>query len=328
MDNMLTVSSSPHLRDEVSVKKIMWTVGCVLLPAVAFGVYKFGIGALLVVLTCVIAAVASEYVSQKVLKKKVTIDDGSAFVTGLLLAMTLPPNLPLYMAALGSIFAIVVCKHTMGGLGYNIFNPALAARAALIVSWPVAMTTWTDIKYIGADAVSKATPLGVASEEGFSSLMKLYNDSPMALYTDMLFGMKNGSLGEISAILIAIGGCYLLYKKYIKWQIPVITILSVAVFGWMFTGETLFTGDPIFNVLSGGVILGAFFMATDYVTAPMTSKGQIIFAVGVGAITIIIRTFGAYPEGVCYAILLMNSLTPIIDRYTKPRIFGVARRAA
>lgn len=322
MHTMLTASSSPHIRSSVTTQRIMWTVVATLTPVMIFGVYNFGIRSFFLMITSIATAVICEYAYEKLLKKKITINDGSAVLTGLLLAMTLPPTLPFYMVAIGAAFAIIVAKHSMGGLGYNVFNPALAARAALTLSWPVAMTTWSGMSYL--DATTTATPLHIVSFEGYESLLHMFS-TKLALYWEMFLGTKNGSLGETSGLFILLGGLFLLYKGYVKWQVPVFMILTVAVSSWIFNGETLFTGDPILGILTGGVMLGAFFMATDYATTPITPKGRIIFAIGVGLLTVLIRTKGAYPEGVCYAILLMNSLTPLIDKITKPKVFGSSR---
>ncbi len=315
MEKLLTVSSSPHIRAAVSTQKIMLAVCAALFPAAAFGVYRFGYKALLLIITSMVSAVLFEYLCQKIMKKTITITDGSAALTGLLLALTLPPELPLYMAVFGAFVAIVIAKHSMGGLGYNIFNPALIGRAVLVASWPVDMTRFTPLT---ADAQTSATALAVLKEEGFTNVVDMFG-SNSALYKDMLIGNVNGSIGEVSAILLIIGGVALIAMKYVKWHIPTFMIASVAILS-MIAGV-----DPVFGVLSGGVILGAFFMATDYVTAPMTVKGQIIFAIGAGALTVLIRQVGAYPEGVCYAILLMNVVTPLIDRFTHPRVFGYVK---
>lgn len=317
---MYTVSASPHIKSKDSVKKIMWSVNLALAPAAIFGIWYFGAPALINILVGIIAAVASEYIVQKIRKVKVTILDGSAFLTGLLLAMCLPPEIPYYMTAVGAAIAIVVAKHSMGGLGYNIFNPAHIGRAALMVSWPVAMTTWTKMT-TAADAVSSATPLSILKLQGYDKLVETFG-SNSALYKAMLLGTRNGSIGETCTILLVLGGLFLLYKKIINWQIPVFMIGTVAVATWVFGPSGLFTGDPVFHMMAGGLVIGAFFMATDMVTIPITKKGQIIFAVGAGLITSLIRLKGGYPEGVCYSILLMNAVTPLIDRYVKPKIYG------
>ncbi|HSN58878.1 MAG TPA: RnfABCDGE type electron transport complex subunit D [Clostridiaceae bacterium] len=323
-DKLLSVSTSPHLRADDNIAKIMWTVNIALAPAALFGAYWFGLNALMVMLVGIASAVGFEYMIQKIRKKTITINDGSAFLTGLLLAMCLPPTVPLYMPFLGSFIAIVVAKHSMGGLGYNIFNPAHIGRAALMVSWPVAMTTWSALTVTGVDVVSSATPLNVLKQQGYDSLLAMFGGQT-AMYTNMFIGTRNGSIGETSTALLILGGAFLMYKKIVKWEIPVVMIATVGILAWIFGPTGMMTGDPIFHMMAGGLIIGAFFMATDMVTVPLTRKGQIIFAVGAGALTVLIRLKGGYPEGVCYSILLMNSVTPLIDRFVQPVKFGARR---
>jgi electron transport complex protein RnfD len=323
--NIFTISSSPHVRCDESVSKIMWSVCLALTPAAVFGVFNFGIHALEVIITGIIAAVVTEYFVEKVRNKPITITDGSAFLTGLLLSMCLPPDIPLYMVAIGSFIAIAIAKHSMGGLGQNIFNPAHIGRASLMVCWPVAMTTWSKLSASGVDAVTTATPLGILKLQGYSKLVETFGGQG-ALYKAMFLGTRNGSIGETSTILLVLGGLYLIYKKYINWQIPVVMIATVGILTWAFGGTAgLFTGDPVFHMMAGGLVIGAFFMATDMVTIPMTIKGQVIFALGAGALTSLIRLKGGYPEGVCYSILLMNAVTPLIDKFTQPVKFGTRR---
>ena len=317
---MNTVSSSPHISSNETVPKIMWNVSLALAPAAIFGIIYFKTNALIIILASILAAVATEYLISKFRKIPVTISDGSAFLTGLLMAMCMPPTLPAYMAALGAIVAVAIGKHSMGGLGQNIFNPAHIGRAAVMVSWPVAMTTWSSIK-TSADVVTSATPLNILKMQGYDALINTFGTQG-ELYKALLLGTRNGSIGETCTILLVLGGAYLIYKKYINWQIPAIMIATVGLLTWIFGKEGFFTGDPIFNMMAGGLIIGAFFMATDMVTMPITKKGQIIFAIGAGLITALIRLKGGYPEGVCYSILLMNALTPLIDRFTKPTKFG------
>jgi electron transport complex protein RnfD len=259
----------------------------------------------------------------------VTISDGSAVLTGLLLAMTLPPTIPWYMPVLGSVVAIGIAKHTLGGLGYNIFNPAHVGRALLLLSWPVSMTTWevTKLGAHAADAVSGATPLGILKMQGHDALVASFGTQD-ALYQAMFFGTRGGSLGETSVLLLLIGGVYLILRRYVNWQIPAVMIGTVGLLTWAFGGpQGLFTGDAVFHMMAGGLVIGAFFMATDMVTIPMTTWGKVIFAAGVGALTALIRLKGGYPEGVCYAILLMNAVTPLIDRYLVPKKFGSPAKA-
>jgi len=311
----LIVSSSPHLRDNESVSKIMWNVVLALMPATIFSVFNFGLAALLTLLVTIASAVLAEALIQKWQKVEVTVNDGSAFLTGLLLALTLPPTIPWYMPILGAVVAIGIAKHTLGGLGYNIFNPAHVGRALLLLSWPISMTTWA-VTQLGphtgaADAVTGPTPLGLLKMQGHDALVASFG-SQSDLYQAMFFGFRGGSLGETSTLLLLVGGLYLIARRYVKWHVPVFMIGTVG----------LLTGDGLFHMMAGGLVIGAFFMATDMVTIPTTKLGQVLFAVGVGALTTLIRLKGGYPEGVCYAILLMNAVTPLIDRYLVPVKFG------
>ncbi len=331
----LIVTSSPHVHDTESVTKIMWIVNLTLLPAAIFSVINFGLPALITMLICIIGSVAFEAAIQYWRKVEITVKDGSAVLTGLLLAMCLPANIPWYIPLVGAFAAIAIAKHTMGGLGHNIFNPAHIGRAFVMASYPVAMTTWA-VSRIGSkgdfsgamgsisslDMVTAATPLGILKQQGYQALVDSFG-SQAAMYKALLIGNRGGSLGETSAVLLILGGLVLIAKKYIKWQVPVVMIGTVGLLTWILGGkEGLFTGDPILHMISGGLIIGAFFMATDMVTTPITTKGQIIFAVGCGVITTFIRLYGGYPEGVCYSILLMNALTPLIDRFVYPKKFG------
>ena len=312
------LNSSPHLHTTKSVDKIMWSVIIALIPAMMMSFYYFGISAAWMVLTCVVASLITEIVMNYMKGEKITISDGSAIITGILLALTLPPSFRLSSAALGAIVAISLGKHIFGGLGYNIFNPTLLGRAFLQASFPVAITTWSNpitAKYSTIDAVSTATPLGAFKFE------KVLTD-----YSDLLIGNISGSLGETSAIAILVGGIFLLILKNADWRIPLSFIGSVFILGsifWLF--NPIQYPDPVFHLLSGGLLFGAFFMATDMVTSPITPKGAWIFGIGAGILVIIIRLFGGLPEGVMYSILLMNGATPLINRYTRPRIFGERR---
>ncbi len=300
-------SSSPHIRARDDAQSIMWWVVIALLFPCASAVYFFGARAIVLIVFTTAVAIGTEAAFQRVLGKPITIKDGSAAVTGVLLALILPPALPLWMAAVGAIVAIALVKQLFGGLGYNIFNPALAARAVLLASWPVAMTTWTQ----PLDAVTAATPL---------FLMKM--GQPVPDYLTLFLGNRAGSLGETSALMILIGAAILFWRKIIDWPIPVAYIGTVY-------GLSLILGkDPLFHVISGGLLLGAFFMATDYVTAPVTTMGRLIFGVGCGIMTVLIRLYGGFPEGVNYSILLMNILTPLIDTYARPRLFGEIKKHA
>jgi electron transport complex protein RnfD len=297
----LVVSSSPHIRSEETVQRIMLDVIIALLPAAAASVYFFGMGTLAIMLTGILAAVATEAAIQKIRNKPVTINDGSAVITGLLLALTLPPALPLWMVAAGAVVAIGIGKQVYGGLGCNPFNPALVGRAFLIVSFPVHMTTWIS----PLDGVTSATPLGMMKMEGIKTG-----------YMELFLGNVGGSLGETSALLLVLGGAYLIYRGVIDWRIPVSYLGTVAAL-------TMILGhDPLFHVLAGGLMLGAFFMATDMVTTPLTKLGRIIFGIGAGVLVVIIRLYGGYPEGVLFSILLMNIFTPIIDKFIRPRVYG------
>jgi electron transport complex protein RnfD len=319
IDNLM-VSASPHIRCDESISKIMWSVNAALAPAALFSIFNFGMPAFVNLVVCIVAAVVTEYLILKWQNKPMVIGDGSAFLTGLLLAMNIPATLPWYMPLAGSIFAIAVAKHTMGGLGFNIFNPALIGRAFILASWPIAMTTWPISRdMVGkVDGLTSATPLGILKLQGYEKLVATFGDQA-AMYKSLFLGERAGSMGETSAILLLLGGIYLIYKGYIKWQVPIIMIGTVGAL------TAAFGGDPLFHMMSGGLILGAFYMATDMVTIPITTKGQIIFAVGAGALTVLIRLQGGYPEGVCYAILLMNCVTPLIDRLVRPVKYGARR---
>lgn len=303
----LETSVSPHIRARDDVKSIMWWVVAALLFPCASATYFFGVRALVLIVFTAAAAIATEAAFQWILKKPVTIKDGSAAITGVLLALVLPPTLPLWMAAVGAIVAIALVKQLFGGLGFNIFNPALAARAVLLASWPVAMTAWTK----PLDAVTTATPL---------FLMKM--GQPVPDYLTLFLGNRAGSLGETSALMILIGAAILFSKRIIDWPIP------TAYIGTVYEMSLILGQDPLFHVISGGLLLGAFFMATDYVTSPVTTEGRLIFGVGCGIMTVLIRLYGGFPEGVNYSILIMNMLTPIIDTYTRPRIFGEIKKHA
>ncbi|MDR3270146.1 MAG: RnfABCDGE type electron transport complex subunit D [Peptococcaceae bacterium] len=317
----LLVSSSPHILSNDSTRKIMWTVIIALVPAIVFAIYYFGLPAFQTLAIGGISAVVFEVIVQKIRRKPITVSDGSALLCGLLLAMCLPPQVPVYLPIVGSFLAIVVAKHAMGGLGQNIFNPAHIGRAALMVSWPVAMTSWTKMQSV-VDTVTTATPLNILKMQGYEALIDTFG-SQTEMYKALFFGLRNGSIGETSAFLLLIGGVFLIYKRYIDWVAPVCMIATVGILTWLFGGSNgIGSGDPLFHMMAGGLIIGAFFMITDYVTTPITRKGKIIFAVGAGTITVIIRLIGGYPEGVCYSILLMNCVTPLIDRFIQPGQYG------
>jgi len=311
MPDKLLVSTSPHIYKKDSVGRIMWLVNLSLLPGGIAGVYIFGLDALRVIVLGVVTAVLSEALLQKLTKRKISILDGSAFLTGLLLAYNLPPNVPFWIPVAGSFFAIAIGKQVFGGLGQNIFNPALAGRVFLMASWPKYMTTF--VLPFNCDGVTGATPLAMLKEgKGIEALS----------YLDLFLGRRGGCIGEVCIAVLLLGAAFLLIRGIISWHIPVSYLATAAISTWVFGAQGFFSGDWLFHLLSGGLILGAFFMATDYVTSPLTKKGQLIFGVGCGLLTAIIRLWGGYPEGVSYAILIMNAATPIIDRYTKNRIYG------
>jgi len=288
----------------------MLDVVIALIPATIAAVVFFRWNAVLIILASVLSAVVTEALIQKLMKREITIGDWSAVITGMLLAFNLPPSVPLWIPIIGSAFAIAVVKQLFGGLGHNFMNPALAARAVLLTSWPVRMTAWTAP---GVDAVSTVTPLAILKGTEAGQLPGLW---------DMIVGNIGGTIGETSALALLLGAAYLLYRGVINWKIPFTFIGTVAFMTWMLGGDGFFAGNALYHVFAGGLILGAFFMATDYVSSPVTPKGQIIMGVGCGVLTSLIRIYGGYPEGVSYSILLMNLATPLIDRLTVPRVFG------
>ncbi|NLN64760.1 MAG: RnfABCDGE type electron transport complex subunit D [Clostridiaceae bacterium] len=312
MENRLFVSSSPHLRENASTRKIMLDVIIALLPAVVAGIWFFGMRAALVIIVTVAAAVLTEYLMRLGLKREQTVSDLSAVVTGLLLALNLPPSIPIWIAIVGSVIAIALIKQLFGGLGQNFMNPALGARVMLVVAWAGRMTTWTDPV---TDAVATATPLGALKEGTLQSFS----------YSELFWGNIAGCIGETSAFAILLGCAWLLARKVITWRIPVFFVGTVALLTWVLGPDGLFTGDPLYHILAGGLMLGAVFMATDYVTNPITRKGRIIFAIGCGVLTSLFRLYGNMPEGVSFAIILMNIVTPLIDRHTVPVSFGGER---
>lgn len=319
-ESKLIVSASPHLWAEDTVPLIMWDVIIALLPATIVGLAIFGLPALFVTLTCIFVAVVVEGLCQRVMGRKVTITDGSAVVTGLLLALNLPSGSPLWMAAVGSVVAIILGKQVYGGLGNNPFNPALVARVFLLISWPLQMTTWLEptLGQSGLDAVTKATPLGVLKEEGIEAAAQI----PLI---HSFLGNVGGCIGEVSVLALSIGAIYLFWRGHITWHIPLTFIAGLALFTgifWLYDNTQYI--NPIYHLLNGGLFLGAFFMATDMVTTPITTRGMIIFGLGCGLITGVIRLFGGYPEGVSFSILLMNALTPLLDRweFTHPAKYG------
>jgi len=325
----LIVSPSPHIHAGQSTRSIMLDVLIALIPAMLVSVYAYGWGALMLILVSVVSCALVEYFSAKyLLKRPMKGCDPSAAVTGVLLALNLPPAAPWWVAVIGSIVAIGIAKMTFGGLGQNIFNPAIVGRVFLLVSFPVIMTSWdASGSWFAVDAFSGATPLG-AVKEGLSRGLAL-SDIPAystLTFKEQFFFNVGGSAGELSALALILGFIYLLVRRVIKPTIPVTIVATVFVMTGIFNliNPDLYTG-PLFNIFSGGLLLGAIFMATDYVTSPMTTKGQIIFAVGIGVLTVLIRYFGSYPEGVSFAILIMNCCVPLLNKYCKPRRFGEAK---
>ncbi len=315
MQNRFVVSTSPHIHSRESSAKAMWMVLLALIPAGIAGVLIFGFSALKIMLISVFTCVITEALIEKLSHKKITINDGSAVLTGLLLAYNLSSSVPFWIPVIGGVFAITIAKLAFGGLGKNIFNPALAARAFLLASWPKHMTEF--IRPFAPDAVASATPLMMLKEAKADNLVQMGLS-----YWDLFLGKRSGCLGEVCIVALLIGAVYLLWKGYIWWQTPVSFILTVGTLSWIFSSAGTFKGDFIFSILSGGLVLGAFFMATDYVTTPLTKTGQLIFGLGCGILTFVIRRFGGYPEGVSYSILMMNAAVPLIDRYIKPIRYG------
>ena len=315
INQIMTVSSPPHMYGTDTIEARMRDVLIALVPAFCFALYHYGIKAFYTTAIAVIAALLAEYLFQRVMNKPVTINDFSASITGVLLAFNLPPDVPLWLPAVGSFFAIIVVKQLFGGLGSNFVNPALAARAFLLASFPVYMTSWT----FSPDSVTSATYLAMIKQDP--------NFAPnVSDYMALLFGKVGGSLGETSAVALLIGGVYLLVRRIINWRIPVFYIGSFAVFAFIFGRTGFFSGhDILFEVLNGGLIMGAFFMATDYATSPITPGGKIVMGIGCGFITVLIRFFGGYPEGVCFSIIIMNLFVPLIDKYIRPRVYGRKR---
>jgi len=309
---MTIVAPAPHAKGKGSVPKVMYLVIAALLPAVFASIFFFGTAAMVTIMVAVFSAMVAEFACNKVMKTGLTIDDGSAILTGLLLALTLPPSFPILLTALGSVVAIVFGKQVFGGLGANIFNPALIGRAFLQASFPVKMTTWTLPAFAGADAVSGATPLGLMKFEGIGTQLK-----------PLLIGNIGGCIGETSAIALLVGGLILVILRVADWRVPLSYMGTVFLFSgalWLINPEMY--PDPVFMLLSGGLILGAFFMATDMVTSPVTPLGTWIYGIGMGIILVVIRLWGGLPEGVMYSILFMNGLVPLLNRWTRPKYFG------
>lgn len=326
MEQKLVITPSPHIHSGDSMQKIMWTVVWAMIPTWLVGVYYFGLGAVQVTAVAVAAVLFFEWaITKHILKRTPTLMDGSAMVTGILLAMNLPSNLPVYMVIIGAFVAIAIGKLSFGGLGQNLFNPALVGRVFLLISFPAAMTTWPVPKAltIVPDGTTGATVLGILKEgvRNGEKVPDLLHQMPSMM--DMFLGKMGGSFGEISAIAILLGLAYMMYKKVVTWHIPVsmvgTVVIITGIMHWVNPDQYV---GPLFHVLTGGLLLGAVFMATDMVASPMTRKGQLVYGAGIGLITVVIRLWGAYPEGVSFAILLMNGWSPLISRYMKPRRYG------
>lgn len=323
----LIASSSPHIRSSESTRTIMMDVIIAMIPALAMSVFVFGFRALALTLVSVAACVFWEWGYRKLLKKPQSIGDLSAVVTGMLLAFVCPPTLPYWTIIIGAFFAIVVVKQLYGGIGCNFLNPALAGRAALLASYATAMTTWavpmSKLSAFGsnADAVTSSTPLAMMKNGDFATLTSTYS------VVDMFLGRVGGSLGEVSALMLLLGGVYLVIRKVISWHIPVAYIATVAILTLIAAPAGISGVDyMLYNVFGGGLMLGSIFMATDYATSPVTKPGQIIFGIGCGLLTCFIRRFGSYPEGVCYSILIMNCTTWLLDKYIRPTIYGAPKK--
>jgi electron transport complex protein RnfD len=322
---LLTVSPSPHVHTELTVPQIMRGVVFAMMPAFAFSIYNFGLGAVYVTFLAIIFCIAIEYgIAKFLLHKPASIYDGSAIITGMLLAFNVPSNLPWYLIFIGSAVSIGIGKMSFGGLGNNPFNPALVGRVFLLLSFPVQMTSWpTAGPTWSLDAVTSATPLGILKDgmRGGEPMEKLMGEMPS--YSDFFFGLQGGSLGEMSAFALLLGLIYMLYRKIVTWHIPVSMIATVAIMtGIFWLIDPSKYANPLFHVLTGGVMLGAVFMATDYVTSPFTHRGMLIFGFGIGVLTVLIRLFGSYPEGVSFAILIMNAFVPMINRFVKQPRYG------
>ena len=323
----LIASSSPHIRSGEDTRSIMLDVIIALIPALCMSVYVFGFQALVLTIISIAACVFWEWAYRKVMKKSSAVGDLSAVVTGMLLAFVCPVSLPWWMIVVGAFFSIVVVKQLYGGIGCNFLNPALAGRAALLACYASAMTTWVlpgeKLALFGsaADVATGATPLAMLKEGSFEALMETYS------VTDMFLGKIGGSLGEVSALMLLLGGVYLLIRKIISWHTPVAYIATVAIICLISAPEGMGAVDyMLYNVFGGGLMLGAIFMATDYATSPVTKPGQLIFGIGCGLLTVFIRRFGSYPEGVCYSILVMNCCTWLLDKYIRPTIYGAPKK--
>jgi len=316
MNDKLLLSTSPHIHKKESIARIIWIVFLSLLPSGIAGIFIFGPRALWIIIACIVTAVSTEVIIMLLRHKRITIIDGSAVLTGLLLAYNLPSSLPIWMACVGSFFAIAIAKQAFGGLGRNIFNPALAGRAFLLIAWPKYMVNFTR-PFIYADSVTSATPLALIKDG------KVENIYQMGItYLDLFLGNRGGCIGEVCIICLLAGALFLLLRRIISWHIPLSFIFTLGLLTWLWGGTKPGEADILFSLMAGGLVLGAFFMATDYVTSPLTRKGQLIFGFGCGLLTFVIRKWGGYPEGVSFAILMMNATVPLLDRFCRPRIYG------
>lgn len=318
---MKVVSLSPHIHSGNDTSKIMRDVVIALVPTLVFSLYLYKLEALMITAVSVLTCILTEWVINRyLLKKSNTITNWSATVTGVLLAFNLPPSIPLWIVVIGGIVAIGVAKMSYGGLGKNLFNPAIVGRVFLLISFPVQMTSYPDTA--GLDAISGATPLSFV-KEAVAKGADLTQIMPSDYMTNIVYGFKDGSMGEMGGLLLILGGLYLLFRKVITWHIPVAVLGSMAAFSAiLYAVDPTHFINPFFHIFTGGALLGALFMATDYVTSPMNKSGQIIYGIGIGVITILIRVWGAYPEGISFAILIMNAVVPLINMYVKPRRFA------
>ena len=321
----LIATSNPHIRNSDTTRSIMLDVVIAMLPALAFACFNFGIKALSLTVVSVVGCMFFEWLYRAIMKKPQSVGDLSAVVTGMLLALTCPVSMPYWMILIGDFFAIIVVKQLFGGIGKNFLNPALAGRAVLVASYAGTMTTWVDPAQYkaplmgAADLITTATPMAMMKSGDFAALMDKYDVAAMFL------GRIPGCIGEVSAAALLLGGIYLMWRKVINWQIPVAYIGTVAVLSFLFPKAGTGLEWMLYSIFGGGLFLGAFFMATDYATSPVTKKGQLIFGIGCGLFTVFIRYFGSYNEGVCYSIMVMNCCTALIDKYTKPTRFGVVK---
>lgn len=309
MSNLYLVEVSPHIKSSTSTQRVMLDVIIALIPALIMSGYIFGMRAIIITLISIAICVAAEYLFCKITRRASSISNLSAIVTGILFAFCLPPGTPYFIVIIGAFVSIILGKAIFGGIGHNPFNPALVGRAFLLASWPVAITTWyKPFWYKGMDVITTATPLAISS---------LHTNGNIPSYFDMFIGVRSGCIGETSILALLIGAIYLIAKGIIKLHIPLAYIATVAL------GAFLFKADPLFHIMAGGLILGAFFMATDYSTSPLDDKAKIIFGIGTGILTVLIRFKAALPEGVCYSILVMNMFTPLLDKYIQPKRYGV-----